>query len=518
MDIKRLHEQGFKVAKIARKLGISRTTVYDYIEKNPDEMAIWLASNKSRRKKLDKYKSLILTWLKEHPDQSSAQIHDWLRERYPSFIIGESTVRSFVKTLREEYLIPKTEIKRQYQAIPDPPMGQQAQVDFGQNVQRTTLGKEIKLYFISFVLSHSRYKYVEWLDRPFTTKDVVLMHENAFKHFEGIPYELVYDQDSLLVVSENAGEIIYTAEFQKYIQERNLQIHLCRKADPESKGRIENVVGYVKKNFAKHRVFHNLEQWNEQCFSWLERTGNGKIHNTTKKRPIEVFSLEKQHLRPVSSRYSPFGESYNPINSIARTVRKDNTILYLSNRYSVPLGTFEKDKKVFIHISDGDHLVVYDHIDGTVIAEHPLHHGKGKLIQATEHTRDRTKGIQAYIANLSEQFNDVKLAREYLEVVRNNYPRYIRDQLQVITRVITNLEPSVRDLALKEAVKRKLFSASEFSDVVEYTKRYRQVNSINHSKKIQIKPVFSLNHSVLAAKPSIHEFKEYLAVLEGESV
>ncbi len=81
-------------------------------------------------------------------------------------------------------------------------MGQQAQVDFGQNVQRTTLGKEVKLYFISFVLSHS--------DRPFTTKDVVLMQENAFKHFEGILYELVYDQDSLLVVSENAGEIIYT--------------------------------------------------------------------------------------------------------------------------------------------------------------------------------------------------------------------------------------------------------------------------------------------------------------------
>ncbi len=101
---------------------------------------------------------------------------------------------------------------------------------------------------------------------------------------------------------------------------------------------------------------------------------------------------------------------------------------------------------------------------------------------------------------------------------RYSVPRYIRDQLQVITRVITNHEPSVHDLALKEAVKRKLFSASEFSDVVEYTKRYRQVNSINNSKKIEIKPVFSLNNSVLAAKPSIHKFKEYLSVLEGESV
>jgi len=29
-----------------------------------------------------------------------------------------------------------------------------------------------------------------------------------------------------------------------------------------------------------------------------------------------------------------------------RTVRKDNTILYLSNRYSVPLGTFQREKEV----------------------------------------------------------------------------------------------------------------------------------------------------------------------------
>ncbi len=52
---------------------------------------------------------------------------------------------------------------------------------------------------------------------------------------------------------------------------------MCRKQDPQSKGgRIENVVGFVKKNFAKHRTFFNLERLNEDCLAWLERTGNGK--------------------------------------------------------------------------------------------------------------------------------------------------------------------------------------------------------------------------------------------------
>ncbi|NCG68620.1 helix-turn-helix domain-containing protein, partial [Bacillus coagulans] len=44
MKIKQLKEQGFKIRRIARKLGISRTTVYKYLEKSPEEMALWEAS------------------------------------------------------------------------------------------------------------------------------------------------------------------------------------------------------------------------------------------------------------------------------------------------------------------------------------------------------------------------------------------------------------------------------------------------------------------------------------------
>ncbi len=123
-------------------------------------------------------------------------------------------------------------------------MGEQMQVDFGETWQDTPDKRKVKLYFIAFVLSHSRYKYMEWLDRPFTTRDLINAHENAFRWFEGIPQEVVYDQDSLVVVSENGGNLILTHEFESYRQERRLKLRVCRKADPESKGRIENVIGY----------------------------------------------------------------------------------------------------------------------------------------------------------------------------------------------------------------------------------------------------------------------------------
>lgn len=511
IEIYQLKQKGFKIRRIARKLGISRTTVYKYLERSPEEMSAWMASTKTRSKKLDPYEMLIQTWLSEHPDLSASQVHDWLLERYQDLNVGESTVRGYVKELREKYSLPKTETKRVYEAIPDPPMGKQAQVDFGQTVQRRPDGKEVKLYFISFVLSHSRYKYAEWLDRPFTTKDVIRTHENAFQFLGGIPHELVYDQDSLMIVSENAGDLILTKEFQVYRETRKLILHVCRKADPESKGRIENVVGFIKKNFAKNRVYQTIGKWNEQCIAWLERTGNGKVHNTTKKRPVEVFALEKQHLRLITTKII-----FSSIDSsITRTVRKDNTILYLSNRYSVPLGTYKKDKEVYIEVTDKNHLLVREEKEGSVIADHIISQEKGKLIQDRQHTRDRTKGISAYITSVSGKFEDVKMAHEFLTEVHRKYPRYIRDQLQLISKALES-DPEFANGALKECVSRQLYSANEFSDIVQHVKRQRQVDNESEKRtKQQIKPLYAVDESVIHTKPQTRDVNTYLALLEG---
>lgn len=93
-----------------------------------------MAASKVRSKKLDPYQDIILNWLKEYPDMSLAQMEDWLKERFgrEKIQVGEATVRRFVRDLREKYHIPKVTSPRVYEAIPDPPMGKQLQVDFGE--------------------------------------------------------------------------------------------------------------------------------------------------------------------------------------------------------------------------------------------------------------------------------------------------------------------------------------------------------------------------------------------------
>lgn len=516
-QIFQLRELGFSKSKIAKKLGIARGTVITYLERNPEEMALWLSSTRSRKCKLDEYQSIILKWLREHPDVSSAQVSDWLEERYTELNVGESTVRRYVRGLRTAYTIPKTTSKRVYEAVPDLPKGFQAQVDFGQNWQQNEQGQSIKLYVVAFVLAHSRYKYKEWLDRPFTTKDLIIAHENAFRAFGGKPKEMVYDQDNIIVVSENNGDIIYTQQFESYRRKEAFQVYACRGFDPESKGKIENVIGFIKKNFAKHRLYTTLDEWNEQGRLWLERRGNGRIHHTTKKRPVDAFQEEKQHLRPVRQLITvPAIDKPKPLNtdiSITRVVRKDNTVLYKANRYSVPLGTyhdFGKDVHLYIQSST---LHIIDPETGEVIGIHEVSREKGRLIQDRAHTRDRSKGIPAYIESTAAKFEDQVLALHYLDQVRHRYPRYMRDQLQLMNKLWDQFPSHYINQALPICIKQNLYSASECQDMIKYMMAQRPEAAISSPKKIR-----ALHHEssyLLDMKPPTRDLSTYMAIMEG---
>jgi hypothetical protein len=106
----------------------------------------------------------------------------------------------------------------------------------------------------------------------------------------------VIDQDSLMVVSENAGDIIYTDDFKLFIEEQDICMYVCRKADPETKGKIENVIKYVKYNFFNTRDFLNIEEANKSVFKWLKRRANGKISQATKQIPALLIENEREHL------------------------------------------------------------------------------------------------------------------------------------------------------------------------------------------------------------------------------
>lgn len=501
--LQELLQLGLNKSQIARHLGISRPTLYEYLNLTPDEFEKRLNGMNTRRKKADKYKDEILNWLKELPDLSAAQIYDWLEEKY-QISFAESTLRKYVHDLRKEHNIPKSKIPRQYEAVPDPPMGKQMQVDFGEKWVLKANKEKIKLYVMCFVLANSRYKYYQWQDRPFNTSDVIRIHEDAFEYYGGIPEEIVYDQDHLILVSENHGDLIYTHDFAAYLKKRKFRIYMCRKGDPESKGKIENVVGYVKNNFAHNRTFYNLEKWNEDCLSWLKRRANGKIHGTTKKIPAQVFEEERKYLRPILEKI----KTKSPTLSITYRVRKDNTVLIKGNRYSVPTGTYQgPDTNVRVVKTDNNQYIILALEKDIELARHDIPKGKGNLIQNKDHKRKKSQKIPALMKEIILSFPDKDKASDFVNKIREEKPRYIRDQLLLIQTAITDRSEKTIIQALDFCLKNKLYSAVDFRDaVIHYSK---MINEETNPLAADVVPLSPGSTDKIKAKPQIRDITEY---------
>jgi hypothetical protein len=272
--------------------------------------------------------------------------------------------------------------------------------------------------------------------------------------------EIVYDQDKVFMVSENGGDLILTDTFRAYTSEQSFSLYFCRKSAPESKGKVENVVRYVKRNFLYNRTFHTIETLNDEVLGWLGRTANTLSHGVTKKVPSSELIIEQPYLTP----YRPCPPRQASPDLYA--VRKDNSIPYKGNFYSLPLGTYKgKGSLVALHVKAGE-LMISHPVNKTEICRHLLAVGTGQKIKNTNHGRDKTGSIDERIAKAAVQFTQVELALEWMELLREEKPRYIRDQLDIIQKAMKGVDPKKVELTLKYCIEKSIRRASDFKAIL----------------------------------------------------
>ncbi len=459
-EIHKLHRLGFSNPKIADYLVLDTRTVKKYLLMTEEDYEKHLLKGQYRSKVLSPYETFVREKLDQYPETSAAQIHDWLKEYHPGFPHTDPrTVYNFVMFVRQKHNIPIIKVSREYFPIEELPYGEQAQIDFGHYNMRLVNGKRKKISFFAIVLSRSRMKYIWFWDRPYTALDVCQAHEKAFAFYGGIPETIVYDQDRTMVVDENIGDIILTATFKQYTRSRSFKLHFCRKADPESKGKVENVVQYVKKNFLYNRSYWDIDTLNTEASSWLARTANALAHNFTKKVPQEEFYIEKGHLNP----YTPL--IIENKQTKAYHVRKTNAIAYKSNFYSVPMGTYTGTGTQVVIKEVADILEIYS-ADQELICTHKISSKKGQFIANTNHKRDTSKSLDQMMLLATSYFTDKDMAAQYLQKIARKLPRYIRDHLQVILKVLEGSDKQAADNALDFCLKNEILNGYDFEQVL----------------------------------------------------
>jgi transposase len=465
--VKELNSKGLNKSQISRELGIDRATVRKYISLSESEFYQWIEQSRCLPHKLQYYYQFIKNLLEQHPYLSASQIEDRLKECYlEPPLVHSKTVYNFVKRIRHKENIKKISDHqpRVYEKLAETAYGHQAQADFGQYYMQTKDNSRKKVHFMVLVLCRSRYKYVFFQDKPFTSKTCITAHEKGLQYFGGQPQEIVYDQDRVLIVNENLGDVLLTQEFSTYCNQMDFKPVFCRKSDPESKGKVENVVGFVKKNFLRGRIYTNIDELNASVLGWLDRTGNGKEHAGIKKIPTAEWIIEQAYLKPLKPGFIIKDELKR------YRVRKDNTISYKSNFYTLPLGTYT-NAETWILLEEIENTIYLYTTKNELLTTHQASTAKGSTIRNTDHNREKSQSLSVLKEAVLKILDNTVKSINYVEQLEKDKSRYLRDNLQVIER------------KGKEISSKYLLSAIDFCLENSIFNSYRLIEIANHYQR-----------------------------------
>jgi len=418
--IKMLHDNGngLSMRQIRDELGISRNTVKKYLKM--DEEAIYdYFNNREREKKLDQYKKWILHLLRKFPKLTSVKIKRKMKEKLPELDISDRSFRRYIGKLKSEYPVKQA---RYYEPVTDMVPGVQCQVDPGELRNVMIDEKQVSVYFVVFVLSYSRLMYVATSFTPINTEIFIRMHDEAFRYFGGVPEECVYDQTKLVVIHEEFREVRYNEAFYHYATSARYDLRVCEGYDPESKGKVEAGVKYVKGDFFYGEEFASRSDLNQRLSSWIDDVANCRTHGTTQQIPVEVFEKLERH---TLKEYLKPHLADNDVRGETRKVDKTSLISWKCNKYSVPLPY--QSGSVLVNSRENT-LFIYEIASGKQIATHEIRIKKGQIIKNNNHYRDYQKKITDHeneiYAILGEEMGD-----HLCSIIKQTAPKIYKDQL-----------------------------------------------------------------------------------------
>ncbi len=435
----------------------------DVIPQNPGEKL-----SKDKAFDIEPFRSTIIATVEANSGREFcvSSVYDLLEEKFvdsgefEKLPGNEQTLRNYVHYLHESGQIDVGEQHRRiYDHVFDTPPGEQMLIDFGEE----TLDKKRSIHFICLLLRYSRFLCVYAQDHKYNATEACQAIYRSFCKLGGRPAVLVIDQDAVFVAQETYGEVIKTRVFEDFCTEQSLKLWVCNKADPESKGPIENSVGFVKKNFFSARTITCIDDVWRGLPGWLERK-NKRIHRATLHVPVQVYKeVEQACLMPLL----PSVYETSP-NSFATFECKGMPyVLYRSSRYSVPR-EFAYSRIKYKVTAGKIHF--YDE-DLNFICTHLLSERKGSYNQLPEHRKGESGDWIDIMERLRNKWNCYDF-QHFINGVKKENPRHVSKQLGAIEQFLNAENPDRQLVAevMQICCKNYRYQFSQFKVVYEYTK------------------------------------------------
>lgn len=351
-------EKKLGLRQIARELALDLKTVRKWAKRESFQKA----PAPTRESKLDTFKGEIVRLLERH-DYSAQQIFQKIKE---SGYGGRYTlVKDFVREVR-----PKP--KPAFLTLHFEP-GECAQVDWGYAGPVPVGSTRRRLSFFLMVLAYSRRMYLEFTLAE-TMEHFLSCHQHAFEYFGGVTRQVWVDNCKVAVLSRSADSIVLNPRYLDFANHHGFEIRACGIKKPHEKGRVENGVGYVKKNFLNGLELSDYKIVNPAARSWLDTVADVRVHGQTHKTPKELFAQEKlKPLHPLA--YESAIVEPARVNSQFR-IKLDG------NAYSVPC-QYASSKLTLKRFAD--RLLIYD--AANLVAEHVRSYDRNQDFELPDHVQ-----------------------------------------------------------------------------------------------------------------------------------
>ncbi len=211
------------------------------------------------------------------------------------------------------------------------------------------------------VMAWSRVRFVYFADNLGSESTMTAL-ARCFEYLGGVPKTALTDRMGCLKGDTVAGLVVPTPTYVRFATHYGFRPDFCEGGDPESKGLVENLVGYVKSDLMipAELSVADLAGANDKGLAWCDEV-NAVVHSEICAIPAERLVKELALMGTLPTLRATIGKL------VVRKVDRLSCVRFGSARYSVP--TIHIGRQVELVAQDGRILVI---LLGEIVADHAL--------------------------------------------------------------------------------------------------------------------------------------------------
>ena len=446
-EVEILLKAGHPKTEVARLAGVSLCSVKRIAEEAPVVHVDDAVEREKRRigrpSKVDDFRKFIVALLEETPDLPSLEILRRIREA--GYRGGKTALYALVAPLRPKEVKPLI----RFEGLP----GEFSQHDFGQ-VDVAFLDGSIRcIHFFASRLKYSRFIRVSVVKNE-TAESLVRNLAEHLDSWGGVPLLCVFDRPKTVALKwRRNGEVTeWNPVFAYAMLEIGIGVELCWPQQPQQKGTVENLVGFVKSSFFKVRRFHDPEDLEQQLVAWHREVNQERPCRATGVIPAMRLTEEAPRLR--SLKVQPKDLALR----IPVYVGPTGTVLHDGHPYSMPPEAISMPATLYLYadrvrIVAGRYEITHPRKfvahEGSTLAAH-----RAAMVAAVSGKRGKRYLKRQQLLELGEP------AFLYLTEIVHRRPRQWFYDVDRLHDILQSHGQEVLRRAMEEGIKEQVFSSS----------------------------------------------------------